>query len=310
MINKILTMGIISLTCLSLWGCATNPITGRDEFMLYEEQQDFAWGREVAPRLEEALDDRISSEALQLYIDRVGQRIALHCHHPEWEYHYIAVDHEMVNAMALPGGYIYITRGMLERLETESQLAAVLAHETVHVVGRHTASQMSKQTAMGLATAAVLATGGGNRGMPQLALLTNQVMGLSYSREDETESDTAGLDYLVKAGYDPNGMVQIQEILLEEHTLRRELEFFSTHPHPETRLHDIKRRINQRYTHFKPTRTDDPYAKEVLDYLKAHPKLPASRRPKPQKQPGQSMESMRQNIELQRQMELQRLQYQ
>ncbi len=277
MINKILITGVLSLTCLVLLGCTANPITGRDELMLYSEEDDFALGRQVAPRLEKALGDRISGESLQLYIDRVGQRIALVCHHPEWEYHYIAVDHEMINAMALPGGYIYITRGMLERLQTEAQLAAILAHETVHVVGRHTASQMSKQAAMSLATVAALAAGSGGGAL--LAQMTTQVMSLSYSREDETEADTAGLDYLVDAGYDPNGMVQIQEILLNEHTLRRELEFYSTHPHPETRLEAIKRRIKRRYYDVKPSRTDDLYQKEVLDYLKAHPKLPKSRRP-------------------------------
>ncbi len=257
--------------------------------MLYSEEDDFALGRQVAPRLEEALGDRISSESLQLYIDRVGQRIALVCHHPEWEYHYIAVDHDMVNALALPGGYIYITRGMLNRLRTEAQLAAVLAHETVHVVGRHTASQMSKQAAMSLASVAVLAAGSGAGSL--LAQMTQQVMTLSYSREDETESDTAGLDYLVHAGYDPNGMVQIQEILLREHTLRRELEFYSTHPHPETRLEAIKRRIKQHYHDVEPSRTDDLYQEEVLDYLKAHPKLPKSRRPDSKAQSSQSLKS-------------------
>lgn len=307
MINKILTRVFVTLTCLVLLGCTTNPITGRDELMLYSEEDDFAIGRQVAPQLEKALGDRIDSEALQLYVDRVGQRIALVCHHPEWEYHYIVVDHEMVNAMALPGGYVYITRGMLERLQTEAQLAAVLAHETVHVVGRHGMSQRSKQAMMNIATAAVLAAGPG--GSQYLAAMTNQYLSLSYSRDDETEADIAGLDYLVKAGYDPNGIVQVQEILLEEHTLRRELEFYSTHPHPESRLRDIRRRIAQRYGHFKPSRTDDPYQKEVLDYLRDHPKLPKGRRLKTEQQSGQSPESLRRSVELQRQMERQKLMY-
>jgi len=309
MINKILIKGLLTLTSLVLLGCATNPITGKDELMLYSEKDDFALGRQVAPQLEKALGDRIDSEALQLYIDRVGQRIALVCHHPEWEYHYIAVDHEMVNAMALPGGYIYITRGMLERLQTEAQLAAVLAHETVHVVGRHSMSQRSKQAMMGIAMAAVMVAGDAPGGAKRLAAMTNQFLSLSYSREDETESDIAGLDYLVKSGYDPNGIIQVQEILLEEHHMRRELEFFSTHPHPETRLRDIRRRIEQRYRGFTPSRTADPYQKEVLDYLKAHPKLPETRRPEATPEPSQSFESLRRDIELQRQMELQRLQY-
>jgi predicted Zn-dependent protease len=275
--------------------------------MLYPEKDDFAIGRQVAPQLEAALGDRIDSEPLQLYVDRVGQRIALVCHHPEWEYHYIVVDHEMVNAMALPGGYIYITRGMLERLQSEAQLAAILAHETVHVVGRHGMSQRSKQTLMSLATAAVLAAGPGD--MKRLAVMTNQFMSLSYSREDETEADIAGLDYLVKAGYDPNGIIQVQEILLEEHTLRRELEFYSTHPHPESRLRDIRRRIAQRYKGFKPSRTDDPYQEVVLDYLRDHPKLPKGRPSETNTQSGQSLQSLKHNIELQHQMDRQPLLY-
>lgn len=305
MIIRFLVKTAVILACLALFGCATNPITGRDELMLYSEEDDFALGRQVAPRLEAALGDRINSEALQLYIDRIGQRIALVCHHPEWEFHYIAVDHEMVNAMALPGGYIYITRGLLERMQTEGQLAAVLAHETVHVVGRHTAAQMSKRTALGAATAAAAVAGGGQGA--RAAMITNQVLSLSYSRDDETEADGAGLDYLVRAGYDPNSMVEIQEILLKEHGLRRELEFFMTHPHPETRLHDIKRRIGQRYRDFEPTRTHDPYKEEVLDYLETHPKLPKSRRRQDQPQPTQSPESFRRSVELQRQLEHQRL---
>ena len=259
-------------------GCATNPITGDDELMFYSVQDDTTLGREMAPAIEAALDDRIPDDDLQLYINRVGQRIARVCHHPEWEYRYIATEHDMVNALALPGGYIYITRGLLERLTSEAQLAAVLAHETAHVVGRHTASQLSKQTAMNLATTALLVSGDVPSEMQHLAVMTNQVLTLSYSREDETEADRAGLDYMVQAGYEPNAMVEVLETLQKEHRGRRELEFYSTHPYPETRLYDIRRRIAEHYRHIDSAITnEDVYKNNVLDYLTTDPKPPKKR---------------------------------
>ena len=163
--NRQLLLILTALTLLVLAGCATNPISGDDELMFisgddelmfYSVEDDFALGKTVAPELLKFLDGRIEDEGLQRYIDRIGQKMALVCHHPDWEYHYTAVEHESVNALALPGGYIYITRGMLEKLETEAQLAAILGHETTHVVGRHSMAQMSKKRVMDVATLATL----------------------------------------------------------------------------------------------------------------------------------------------------------
>jgi len=259
----------LSLIC-GLCGCATNPITGQEELILSSAQEDFKLGKKFAPLIEEHLDERIPDEGLQRYLDRIGQRIAGICHHPDWEYHYVAVNHASINALALPGGYIYITRGMLEKIESESQLAAILAHETAHVVARDTAAAMTRQTGMTLVTVAALVTSGTPREVQQLVLIANQFLSLSYSRQDEREADLAGLEYLVGAGYDPNGMVETMQILEAQQT-RRPIEFYSTHPLPANRIRYLKQRISQRYADVLDGKTaKDTYKAKVLDYLAAH----------------------------------------
>ncbi len=238
--------------------------------MLSSIQEDFRLGKKFAPLIEERLNDRIPDEGLQRYLDRIGQRIAGICQHPDWEYHYAAVNHTSINALALPGGYIFITRGMLEKIESESQLAAILAHETAHVVARDTAAAMTRQTGMTLITVAAMVTGGTPREVQQLVLMTNQFLSLSYSRQDEREADLAGLDYLVGAGYDPNGMVETMQILQEAQT-RRPIEFYSTHPLPANRIRYLKQRIDQKYASVPDGKTaKDSYQAKVLDYLAAH----------------------------------------
>ena len=281
--NRQLLLILTALTLLVLAGCATNPISGDDELMFYSVEDDFTLGKAVAPEVLKFLDGRIDDEGLQRYIDRIGQKMALVCHHPDWEYHYTAVEHESVNALALPGGYIYITRGMLEKLETEAQLAAILGHETTHVVGRHSMAQMSKKRVMDVATLATLVSGAAPPEVAQMTMITNQVMTMKYSRQDEKEADLAGLDYMVAAGYDPNSMLEIMRILQKEHPGGKQYEFFSTHPHPENRFYYIRDKIDKRY----PERNDlrvgrDTYQARIADYLKTHPKRKKSKREREQ----------------------------
>lgn len=128
MSNKlgVLTLGFIFCLCT---GCAINPVTGEEQLMLISEQQDIEIGRKFAPEVEKQMGGRIANESLQNYVDSVGQRIARVSHKPDLEYHFSAVEDKSINAMALPGGYVFITRGMLEKLMTEAQLAGILAHE-------------------------------------------------------------------------------------------------------------------------------------------------------------------------------------
>jgi len=255
------------LTAL-LGGCAVNPVTGQEELMFFGPDKDVELGRKYGPQIEKALGGRFADENLQSYVNRVGQRLARVCHRPDMAYHFTAVRQKQINAFAVPGGYVYITTGLLEKLETEAQLAAILGHEIGHVVARDTMVALSRQIGM---TALVAASAGvGGRGSGDLtagAAFISGVLSLQYSRDDEKDADLVGLSYMVQAGYDPNGMVQTMQILQELQTIRP-IEFFSTHPNPESRIAYLEERIGRRYAIFGELKTGrDEYQQHVLAVL-------------------------------------------
>jgi len=243
--HKNLVLLILGLSFCFCTGCAINPVTGEEELMLFPEEQDIAIGRKYAPEVEKQMGGRIANEGLQNYVDSVGQRIARVCHKPHLEYHFVALEDKSVNALALPGGYVFVTRGMLKELTSEAQLAAILAHEIVHVVARDTSNVMSNQIGIDLLLSAVLSDKA-PRGVLTAADLTRQILSLQYSREDEETADLAGLDYMVLAGYDPYGMVETMQMLQSRHEVRP-IEFFSTHPSPQNRMIYLTQRIQTKY---------------------------------------------------------------
>jgi predicted Zn-dependent protease len=258
---------ILCLSLCLLAGCAVNPITGEEEFMLFGEDQDVELGQKYAPELEKEMGGRIDDPDLQEYINRVGQKIVLVSHRRNFEYHFIALNDKSVNALALPGGYVYITKGMLELMTTEAQLAAVLSHEVTHIVARDVAVAMSREIGIGILLAA--ATPKNTSGGVLIATdLTRQILGLRFSRKDEKEADLAGLDYMVLAGYNPYGMVQTMQILQKQQQTRP-VEFFSTHPNPENRVGYLTEEIEYNYPSTEHLKTGkDDYHASVLSALK------------------------------------------
>jgi len=231
---------------LCLWtGCSVNPISGEKQFMLFPENQDVAIGLKYAPQIEKEMGGKIPNEALQSYINQVGQKIVRVSHKRGFDYQFTALNNKTVNAFALPGGYIFITKGMLEKLQTEAQLAGILAHETVHVVARHSSAAMSTQIGTELLLSAVI-TEDTPSSVSTAANLTRQIVTLKYSRKDERQADMAGMDYMVKAGYDPYGMVETMQMLQREQKTRS-IEFFSTHPEPANRVTYLREKIQTKY---------------------------------------------------------------
>jgi len=267
-----LTLLILSLILCFCIGCAVNPITGEEELMFISENQDIEIGRKYAPEIEKQLGGRIDNPDLQNYIDSVGQKIARISHRPNWEYHFTAVEHKMVNAIALPGGHIFVTKGMLEKLTTEAQLAALLAHEIVHVTARHSSAAISRQ--MGLSFLLLGATVAGAEIPPdagKAAALALQLIGLKYSRVQEKMADVAGLDYMVVAGYNPHGAVELHQMLQEQDKLRP-AEFLSTHPSPANRIISLNARIQTRYDSLEGLRIGkNAYRSAVLERLPKDP---------------------------------------
>lgn len=236
--------------------------------MLVPESQDIEIGRKYAPEVEKQLGGRIDNPSLQNYIDSIGQKIARISHKPNWEYHFVAVEDKSINALALPGGYIFVTKGMLEKLTTEAQLAALLAHEIVHVTARHSSAAMSREMGMSFVFFGLSAAGAN---IPQDAGravgLAMQLIGLKYSRGHEREADVAGVDYMVVAGYNPYGAVELQQMLLEQDKVRP-AEFLSSHPSPGNRIISLNARIQTRYDSIEGLRIGkDDYRRVVLDHL-------------------------------------------
>jgi len=203
---------------LTLSGCATNPVTGESELHLVPEQQEIEMGREQYPyQIQMAGGDYALLPELSDYVNRVGQKIARVSDRPGLPYEFTVVNDGTWNAWALPGGKIAINRGLLQALETESQLAAVLAHEIVHAAARHSAKQMER----GLGMQAVLA--GLTLAVEEDLQNTVQQTGaiavgftqLKYSRDAEREADQYGIRYMIKAGYDPQGAVELQQLFAD-----------------------------------------------------------------------------------------------
>ena len=248
-------------------GCAVNPVTGEEELMFFPPEKDVAVGRQHAPGIEKALGGRIPDENLQRYVNEVGQKMARVCDQPDIAYYFTAVDDKMANAVALPGGYIFITQGLLAELNTESQLAAVLAHEVGHVVARDTMAAISRQIGMAALVTILHASGAPSRAA-QGGDFIAAVLSLQYSRDDERQADLTGLSYMTQAGYDPNGMVQTMQILQDLQAVRP-IEFFSTHPNPENRIAYLQERIARRYAALGSLKTGEAeYEAAVLSKLK------------------------------------------
>jgi predicted Zn-dependent protease len=186
-------------------GCATNPATGRRQFVLMSEAEEIALGRqsdaEVRQQMGVYRDDR-----LQQYVERVGRRLAAASHRPNLPWTFTVVDEPAVNAFALPGGFIYITRGILPFLRNEAELAAVLGHEVGHVDARHSVAQYTKQTLTG----GLLAVGGAvwpqGRTLIGAGSVLSQFVFLKYSRDAELEADRLGVGYAAQSGWQPDAM--------------------------------------------------------------------------------------------------------
>jgi predicted Zn-dependent protease len=230
-------------------GCAVNPATGQTDFVLMSEDRELAIGRELHPQVLQHYGP-VDDPALQAYVQSVGERIADHSHRSDLIYRFTVLDTADVNAFALPGGYVYITRGLLAYLGSEAELAAVLGHEIAHVTARHAVRQHSTATATGI-LGSILAARIGVQGAPDLANLLGTAMVRGYGREHELEADRLGVEYLTRAGYDPAAMVRVIRVLQHQELFERALAekegreprvyhgVFATHPDNERRLQEV-----------------------------------------------------------------------
>ncbi|MFO7983756.1 MAG: M48 family metalloprotease [Desulfuromonadales bacterium] len=239
-----------------LAGCAVNPVTGERQLTLFSlsPEEEAAIGARTFPRAMQSMGGRFPDRQLSDYVNRVGGRLGSVSHRPGLDYTFAVVNDSSPNAFALPGGYIALTRGLLVNLENEAQMAAVLGHEVAHVTARHASQGLQRSTLLGVAQAVVSgATEGSGYGVlaEQGGALAASLIDRSYSREQERESDRLGIDYMVEAGYDPQGAVQLQEFFADKVEGQGNSSWltglFRTHPFSRERLKANREYIRQNY---------------------------------------------------------------
>ncbi|WP_163835951.1 M48 family metalloprotease [Spartinivicinus ruber] len=251
---RLLAISFVLLAAL-LSGCAVNPATGNRDFVMMSESDEISTGRRHAQQVSQQLPI-YPDKKLQAYVQRVGQRIASRSHRPNIVYQFTIVDTPDINAFALPGGYIYIHRGLMAYLNSEADLAAVLAHEIGHVTARHSVRQHSASFATSVLGQVVAAyTGVGMAGDLTNLLGTAVVRG--YGREHELEADRLGAEYLANANYNPQAMINVIGVLKDQSTFsakkaraegREPVSYhgvFATHPRHDERLQQVVNSVPQ-----------------------------------------------------------------
>lgn len=236
------TLSIALLAVLA--GCAVNPATGRRELSLVSEAQEIQMGRDADPEVTASIGV-VDDPELQAYVSGIGQRLAAASERPTLPWSFKVVDDPVVNAFAIPGGFIYVTRGILAQFDSEAELAGVLGHEIGHVTARHSVSQMSRQQLQALGLGVGMIFSETVREYGGLASAGLQLMNLRYSRGDESQADELGLRYMTRLGYDANSMIGVFQMLAQVSggAEGRVPEWQLTHPYPENREADTRARI-------------------------------------------------------------------
>ena len=237
------------LTVVLLAACSTNPATGKKQFNIVSESQEVSIGQQSHPEILRQFGVYNEKPEINRLVERVGRELAAKSERPNLPWTFTVLDSPIVNAMALPGGYIYITRGMLERINSEDELAGVLGHEIAHVTARHSAQAISKQqlAQIGMVLGAVVA---GPQAVQQYGQLAELGLGLlfqRYSRQHETEADLLGTGYLAEANYNPIGAERMLMTLqrLDKNPGGGLDRYFMSHPEPAKRVRDVRNKITE-----------------------------------------------------------------
>lgn len=248
----------VGLSTGVMHGCATDPVTGGKVLVGMSEAQEVSVDRQQSPHQFSADYGPLQDAGVNDYLSGVGTQLAGVSHRPDMPYSYRAVNANHVNAYAFPGGSIGVTRGMLVEMENEAELAGLLGHETGHVAARHAAEQAGKTM---VAQAAVM--GGAVYAGSRNAGLGNLVSGLGslgagallahYSRNNEREADQLGMEYMSRAGHNPDGMAGLMDVLRSKNQSSPSAMdlMFSTHPPSEERYQTARRRAAEQYAEYR-----------------------------------------------------------
>ncbi len=243
---------IAALVLPTLISCAVNPATGGPNLVLMSEKREIEIGKEEHEKVLSSMPV-YHDEKLQAYVTKVGNKVAAAGDRPDLEYTFTIIDSPEINAFALPGGYVYVNRGLLTFMNSEADLAAVLGHEVAHITARHGVQQQARGTLARTAAqvggvVAAVATGSGYVGsqISQVASIWAQTGLSGYGREDELQADSLGAEYIRDAGYDATAMINVVTVLKNQEDFSRQINngaggyhgLFASHPRNDTRLQE------------------------------------------------------------------------
>lgn len=245
--------------------CAVNPVTGKRQLMFMTEEQEISMGAQYHPQVV-ATFGIYKNDALQKFIEEKGTEMGKISHRPNLTYHFTILDSPVVNAFAVPGGYIYFTRGILAQFNNEAELIGVLGHEMGHVTARHSVQQQTNQQIGQAVLIGGMMVSEEVAKYADLAMTGMQLLFLSFSREHESESDRIGVEYATKVGYDAHQMAEFFKVL-DKMSLDSQQggvpTFLSTHPDPADRYQKVEQLSNE----WQAKYPDETFKVKTDDYL-------------------------------------------
>jgi MAF protein len=238
---------LLPVACCLLSGCSTeyNLATKQEEIYFYSTDREVAMGQSIAREIaksEKFADDPL----LQKRVEDIGKKIVAVCDRKDVDYHFYVLDDDQINAFSLPGGYVYVNRGLIEKVANDDELAGVLGHEIGHIVARHSIKKLQGSIAYSLLRVLVAQTQGAQAG--DAADLAYASIMSGYSREDELLADQLGTRYLIACGYNPRCMITFLQTLEQDHR-RRPLQaksYFKTHPYVPDRIRVVKQELGEK----------------------------------------------------------------
>ncbi len=270
---NLFVINILLLGSLFFAGCATNPVTGKQDFVLMSEAQEINLGKQAHQQVMKQYRP-YKDPALQSYVEGLVDELGKKSHRSNLVYHVTVLDSPQINAFALPGGYLYITRGIMAYMNSEAELAGVLGHELGHVTARHGVRQQSAGTVAGILGAGVGILTGSSQAA-QAANVGSTALIRGYGRKHELEADRLGAEYLANVGYDPQEMLKVVEILKDQEDFDKQLAkeegreprayhgTFSTHPANDKRLQEVVMAANS----IKTAATREAGREKFLQYM-------------------------------------------
>lgn len=246
-INTFTIILVISAALLLVISCAVNPVTGKKQLMLMSQEQEVQLGISYNPQVLATFGE-YPDRNLQDFVQSKGAEMGKLSHRPNIEYHIKVVDSPVINAFAVPGGFVYLTRGIMAQLNNEAELMGVMGHEIGHIAARHTVSQQSKQTLGQLILIGGMIASEKFASYAGYAMQGMQLLFLSFSRTDEREADRLGVEYSSKAGYDAHRMADFFKVLQKMDMASSQggvPTFLSTHPDPGDRYNTVNRNATE-----------------------------------------------------------------